>query len=197
MYGQVLPIPCMLPFVLVCGQILPIPCITFYRLLSSVDGFFQVCTSHNSWNLDQGTRLFFFWEREIWCHLLELWHEIVRWTVVRFCFRCSLRRVERVYKLVALEFHVLVEKGRPFLSTSSLTNFTLFTPDSLARGASDCCGTVRCVLVFPCSSMDMCNWTFYAACFIWSSSHFAWIFTKQLEMDKERLHALPNFGVDI
>ena len=62
-YGQVLPIPCMLQFVLVCGQILPIPCITFYRLLSSVDGFFQVCTSHNSWNLDQGTRLFFLREK--------------------------------------------------------------------------------------------------------------------------------------
>ena len=64
-YGQVLPIPCMLQFVLVCGQILPIPCITFYRLLSSVDGFFQVCTSHNSWNLDQGTRLFFLRERNM------------------------------------------------------------------------------------------------------------------------------------
>ena len=159
-----------LQIVLVCGQVLP-------GLYISVE----------IWIREQD----FFLEWEIWCHLLELWHEIVRWMVVCFCFRCSLRRVERVYKLVALEFHVLVEKGRPFLSTSSLTNFTLFTPDSLARGASNCCWTVCCVLVFPCSSMDMCNLTFYAASFIWSYSHFAWIFTKRFKMDRERACALP------
>ena len=78
-------------------------------------------------------------------------------------FRYCSRRVAGVYKLAALEFHVLVEKGRPFLSTSNQTSFIPFMPDSSARGPLNYCWTTRHVLVFHCSSVAMCNLMFYPA----------------------------------